>query len=258
MDSAVIDLLSTQQDPCTSKTYERSVRRILRIHKMRPYKVSLLQDLSDDDLSTTKWLPSCERDDPQLDECLRNVLANIFPQLAVGIPEINVEGFEPLYLDRMTLSKVAGPVTLTGSFSNITVVGPSNSTPTYTRMNIRDRKMDLGIYFPHLDIVSKYDLKGKILILPLVGNGDCKMTLGGVDTMITTNISFVLREGKEVLKIHDMHTRYTMKNIKVQLSNLFNGNKLLGKQNCMIPIILLFLLLISPRCIKRYTERKEN
>ncbi|KAK9686881.1 hemolymph juvenile hormone binding protein (JHBP) [Popillia japonica] len=175
-----------------------------------------------------KWLLTCERDDPQLNECLRNVLAKIFPQLAVGIPEINVEGFEPLYLDRMTLSKAAGPVTLTGSFSNITVVGPSNSTPTYTRINISDRKMDIGIYFPHLDIVSKYDLKGKILILPLVGDGDCKMTLGGVDTMITTNISFIVREGREVLQIRTMHTKYTMKSIKIHLSNLFNGNKLLG------------------------------
>lgn len=114
--------------------------------------------------------------------------------------------------------------------NNILTVRKINSLNVF-RINISDRKMDIGIYFPHLDIVSKYDLKGKILILPLVGDGDCKMTLGGVDTMITTNISFIVREGKEVLQIHTMQTKYTMKSIKIHLSNLFNGNKLLGKKD---------------------------
>ncbi|GJQ84888.1 hypothetical protein Trydic_g504 [Trypoxylus dichotomus] len=174
------------------------------------------------------WLLKCERDDPKLGECLNDMLTNIFPELAVGIPEINVEGFEPLYLDRMSVSKDAGPVTLSGSFTNITVAGPSNSTPTYTRINLKERKMEFGIYFSRLDIKSKYNLKGKILILPLVGNGDCRMTLGGVNTMVSTNISFVKRQGKEVLQIAEMLTRFTMESIKINLSNLFNGNKLLG------------------------------
>lgn len=50
----------------------------------------------------------------------------------LGIPIMNVDPFEPLYLDRVSVSKGAGPVTLAGSFYNLTVVGPSNATPTYT------------------------------------------------------------------------------------------------------------------------------
>lgn len=56
----------------------------------------------------------------------------IFPYLAVGIPEINVDPFEPLPLDSVSVSKGAGPVTLAGSLYDITAVGPSNATPTYT------------------------------------------------------------------------------------------------------------------------------
>lgn len=95
-------------------------------------------------------------------------------------------------------------------------------------MDIGGRKMEFGIYFPRLDIKSKYNLKGKILILPLVGNGDCQMSLGGVNTIISTNISFVLRDGKEILKMDSMSTKFTLKSLKIHLTNLFNGNKLLG------------------------------
>jgi hypothetical protein len=47
-----------------------------------------------------------------------------------GIPEINVERFEPLYLAQLSLSKGHGPVTISGSFSNVLAHGPSNATAT--------------------------------------------------------------------------------------------------------------------------------
>jgi hypothetical protein len=47
-----------------------------------------------------------------------------------GIPEINVDRFEPLYLPRLSLSKGHGPVTLSGNFYNILAHGPSNATAT--------------------------------------------------------------------------------------------------------------------------------
>jgi hypothetical protein len=48
-----------------------------------------------------------------------------------GIPEINVDRFEPLYLSHMTLSKGHGPVTISGSFYNILAHGPSKATATF-------------------------------------------------------------------------------------------------------------------------------
>jgi hypothetical protein len=47
-----------------------------------------------------------------------------------GIPEINVDRFEPLYLAHLSLSKGHGPVTISGSFSNVLAHGPSNATAT--------------------------------------------------------------------------------------------------------------------------------
>ena len=72
-------------------------------------------------------------------------------------------------------------------------------------------------------------MKGKILILPLVGHGDSELTLHGVDTRVTTNITFPLRDGREIMAIDSMNVAFTLDGIEVHLDNLFNGNKILGK-----------------------------
>lgn len=91
------------------------------------------------------------------------------------------------------------------------------------------RKLNFGIYLPLLDIKSKYNLKGHILILPLVGHGNCEMKLAGVDTKVKAEISMHQKEGKEILRIDNMRVSFTVEKIRVRLDNLFNGNKVLGK-----------------------------
>lgn len=98
----------------------------------------------------------------------------------------------------------------------------------FFRLDIANKKLGFGIYLPRLDIKSKYDLKGKILILPLVGHGDCQMSLMGVDTKIMSDVTFHEKQGKEIMRLDSMNVTFTLKGIKVQLDNLFNGNKILG------------------------------
>lgn len=45
---------------------------------------------------------------------------------------MNIERFEPLLLDKVSISKGTGPVTLAGSLTNLTVKGPSKAVPTYS------------------------------------------------------------------------------------------------------------------------------
>lgn len=56
----------------------------------------------------------------------------MFPQLAKGIPEIGVIPYEPLRLKRVSVSKGAGAVTLSGSLYNMMIRGPSKAIPTFS------------------------------------------------------------------------------------------------------------------------------
>lgn len=71
-------------------------------------------------------------------------------------------------------------------------------------------------------------MNGKILVLPLIGNGDCEIKLYGVQTKITTNISFIEVDKREIIRFDDMNVAFKLDNMKVNFNNLFNGNKVLG------------------------------
>lgn len=50
-----------------------------------------------------------------------------------GIPEIGVEHFEPLNIRNVHVSKGGGSLTLAGSFKNLQIKGPSNTTVSAAR-----------------------------------------------------------------------------------------------------------------------------
>ena len=75
----------------------------------------------------------CKIADPQLNQCLNNFSISIYPELAKGIPDIGIDAYEPLHLDSIEISKGSGPVTLVGKLYNITVKGPGNAVPIYTK-----------------------------------------------------------------------------------------------------------------------------
>ncbi|XP_025834607.1 uncharacterized protein LOC108734142, partial [Agrilus planipennis] len=180
-------------------------------------------------LENPPWLKVCKRSDPNLNSCINEMFKNMFPSLATGIPEVKIQRFEPLHLDRVSVSKGSGPIVLAGSLYNLTVFGPSNATPTYNEIDIKAGTLNSGIFLPLLDIKSLYNLKGKILVLPLVGEGICHLKLSEVDTKVVSKISFPKIAGREILKINQMKVTFTVGDMNVELKNLFNGNKVLGQ-----------------------------
>lgn len=88
---------------------------------------------------------------------------------------------------------------------------------------------NFGLELPLLDIQSKYNLKGQILVLPLVGHGNCELKLYNIRTKIFTNITFPTKEGREIMHIDNMKVKFRVGALRVKFDNLFNGNKILGK-----------------------------
>ncbi|KDR14108.1 Protein takeout [Zootermopsis nevadensis] len=175
------------------------------------------------------WLRPCRLKDPELNSCVKDTFQNMFPALAKGIPEIHVDRFEPLYLSRLSLSKGHGPVTITGSFYDILAHGPSKAKATSAVLDMDRRVFELGVFLPEIRIESDYNLQGKVLILPLIGNGPAKVNLDNVTTSVSTRFELRRLQGRQVLHIADMTVDFDIQGMTVNLENLFNGNKVLGR-----------------------------
>ncbi|XP_014245487.1 protein takeout-like [Cimex lectularius] len=176
-----------------------------------------------------EWLRKpCKRKDPNMNDCIRETFQGMFPYLAKGIPEVNIPRFEPLFIEKVGITKGHGAVTLSGNFNNLYAHGPSNTTTLYTRLDIKNGRFDIGLHIPQIRTESQYDLKGNILLLPLIGVGDAKLVLKNVTTEVYMKVTFPKTQGEEVMRVEQMKVDFRLQNCRVHLDNLFNGNKVLG------------------------------
>ncbi|XP_047108334.1 protein takeout-like [Schistocerca piceifrons] len=177
---------------------------------------------------TPEYIRPCPRKDPNANGCIRELFQHMFPYLAKGIPEIGVAPYEPLRIPRLALSKGQGAVLISGSFSDIVVRGPSNATTTFGRLDTEQQRLEFGLQIPDLRLEGNYDLKGHILLLPLVGNGRATLRLGNTTTTVSTRYVVESVRGRDVVRIVTMKVDFTVASMHIHLYNLFNGNKVLG------------------------------
>lgn len=94
-----------------------------------------------------------------------------------------------------------------------------------------------------------YEISGKVLILPIVGKGRCKINIGNIIINIMKQIIFyfvfitfidvsnligniklksVLKNGNKHLEIVNISWTFTASKLNLKFDNLFNGDKALG------------------------------
>ncbi|XP_071440005.1 protein takeout [Hetaerina americana] len=185
---------------------------------------------------TPEWLRPCKRDDPKLDDCLRDAFQFMFPNLARGIPEIGVKRFEPLFIPEVRISqgRSGDAFQLQGSFRNILAHGPSNSTTRFMRIAFGEKNhtMTFGVDIPRIRIEAEYQLDGNIILLPLVGDGRANVHLRNVTTSVWMVVEPIIFQSdgvdREIFRIKDIKLDFAVEGMRIHLGNLFHGNKLLG------------------------------
>lgn len=93
------------------------------------------------------------------------------PYLSKGIPELSIPSCDPLEIDRINLKQDSGPINLNSRFENIKIHGLSQFRIRAVRIDAEKAKFRLRLWFPELHMVADYYVKGKFLMVPMVGNG---------------------------------------------------------------------------------------
>lgn len=75
----------------------------------------------------------------------------------------------------------------------------------FSRLDLKKGRLDIGLFIPLIKVEAKYDLKGNILLLPLVGIGDAKLYLSELK-------NFVKSGKKNFIKIYRPNIRAPERN----------------------------------------------
>ncbi|KAK9874602.1 hypothetical protein WA026_005434 [Henosepilachna vigintioctopunctata] len=151
----------------------------------------------------------------------------VIPVIAKGDPELHIPKMIPLELKHLQLVETP---TLNLHLSDIKIYG-------LDEMKIRDVRLfknyggfSAMLEGKNLTIEGQYSVNGKILVLPIKGNGPFSLYLkNGLYKAIVTAEAYE-KNGKKYFRSTGDKLEYSVENITFDLDNLFDGNKQLGDE----------------------------
>lgn len=171
------------------------------------------------------YIKTCDFNDKNLENCVRKQMMESLGPFTRGIPEFDVPSLDPINLGEINIDGNG----LKLSFTDASMHGISNSELTNLKVVLGKVDEVFSLSFKaNLSLTAKYNADGRILILPIQGNGDAVVSAEGCEVTIDSKLTHYKNEKGEHLKLVTPNYKYTIERTVFHLDNLFNGNKQLS------------------------------
>lgn len=173
-----------------------------------------------------KGWKTCRLSAADYEQCMIKAITDALKTLVGGDRSLRVLPIDPLRIDRIGIPKNPGAVSLDIIWTNGTVNGIKDLK--ITKFKNDWKKMEMVGTLPKLWGPSDYTVDGKVLLLPIVGNGKSNLTL--VDVNLSAIITFEKKTkgGKEYFYMDSFKIALKPSRMYIHMTNLFNGDKALG------------------------------
>lgn len=151
---------------------------------------------------SAKNLKQCKLDD---NACIIEVANEIFKNRYQGIGELGLSSIDPLKIDKMDLVQGGNvPVQIDLKFRKVVLLGLSKAKLykiSGFRADPENNKLEIRFKTPLGTLVGPYVINGKMLILPIRGNGNVTLNLENLDIHLKFLTKKVMKDGKAFMKI---------------------------------------------------------
>ncbi|ENN70878.1 hypothetical protein HUJ04_003490 [Dendroctonus ponderosae] len=170
----------------------------------------------------------CRKSDKDFAECIRKNVELAINSLNKPTPELGLSTFDPLDIPELYIGAGKGPVNVAQHFKKVKLYGLTNAQVIKSNMDW-DKKMLISESInPNLRLQGDYTMKGRILLLPIVGDGPCNVTLLNMKITHFMSFDYIERRGKTYMKVTDFRVTMNPEKVIFKFDNLFNGDKELG------------------------------
>ncbi|XP_031842157.1 protein takeout [Nomia melanderi] len=181
-------------------------------------------------LEIPPYLKICHRSDPNLNECVKQSVNLLKPYLKDGIEALRIPPCEPLHLSKIEINQSSGPIYIHATYTNISIFDGTNIVPKGIKVDLDKNRMRLKFHIPRLRMIANYNLNGRIMLLPIVGNGIGHGNFTDIDAIITLQMErYRNREtGQNHQRVGDIYVDFEMDHASMHLDNLFDGDQTLS------------------------------
>ncbi|KAK9687505.1 hemolymph juvenile hormone binding protein (JHBP) [Popillia japonica] len=173
------------------------------------------------------YITACKRDPATLTDCATKEARKILPQFLNGDPSLKVPKLNPLKLPSVDINPGND---LTLKLTEVIINGFEDHVIDLVAVDLNKHHITIKMEFPRLNLISKYDINGQLLVLPIRGSGPANITFVGSKFNFDSDFEEATRGGETYLHLKDYKLSYTTERIYVHLDNLFDGDSVLGPQ----------------------------
>ncbi|CAB0006990.1 unnamed protein product [Nesidiocoris tenuis] len=148
--------------------------------------------------------------------------------LLTGMPKFGISTIDPLHFDFIGISQGDGPVSINLSFKNLDILNIRNGW--VDKVTNDWKTLIIEVKVPSIEIKGDYNISGKVLVLPIVGNGKSHLKLDNFYGKMVAKIVEKNVKGKTYYHIDDMKCQVDCNPLRIKFENMFNGNKPLSDQ----------------------------
>ncbi|CAK1548674.1 unnamed protein product [Leptosia nina] len=171
----------------------------------------------------------CPREEKALGKCLRDALNTFIPKLATGLPKYDIPSCEPLLVRSLSVKQTSGPISVSSSFSNVYVRGPSTMRVKNVDIHTKKHEIVAQLHIPELRMKGQYNIKGNFLMIPVEGNGDFTSKYRDINATVTITLGRLKKENaSDAVTCEKLHVKFDVGQVSVDLEHLFGDDKELG------------------------------
>uniref|UniRef100_A0A336LPE9 CSON015406 protein n=1 Tax=Culicoides sonorensis TaxID=179676 RepID=A0A336LPE9_CULSO len=165
--------------------------------------------------------------------CVMQAVNYVIKNYPAGVKKLGLVSLDPLKIDKMDIEQGENsPVNIVLNFKNIDLLGLSQtvvSSLTGFEKNLNRKKIELRGLIPMINFVGNYKIQGRILVLPITGDGKSNITLSNTNFILKLLPKSIIKGGKEYMQVDKLKLKLSTKRVFTFFSNLFNGDEALGE-----------------------------
>ncbi|KAJ2943924.1 hypothetical protein O0L34_g8244 [Tuta absoluta] len=173
------------------------------------------------------YITLCKRDQSTIDQCAKNAVEALRPKLREGIPELNVPSLEPFYIPEIRTND-GELAALRAQAKDVKVTGAGDFVIKSVHVDLNTFTIKARVRFPKLHLEGLYKINTRILVVPLKGQGNMVADAVKCDAELVMYSEVYQKDGKEYLRFKKLDTDINIKDYRIKLDGLFNGDKTLG------------------------------
>ncbi|EFN85084.1 Circadian clock-controlled protein [Harpegnathos saltator] len=172
------------------------------------------------------YIHVCGRKDPNLDECILKNVENLRSKICEGIPELNVEPLEPLYIDKIDIISTDN---LKISVTDVYISNLCNYEIKYFHLDLAKKHFDVELLFKRIYINMTYGMDARILV-PVAMKGKIGITSDNVEAKAGIDLKVINKNGKEYVYVSNINLDIDIKEYKADLSSINDRDLALMRQ----------------------------